>query len=261
MNEEKAVSARILDSYGDLCTQFYDLSKPEPPADAFRYYLGLCRHAHGPVLEAMCGSGRFLIPLLEKSIDIRGLDASPHMLSACRETCRRRGLTPVLYQQFLQDLLLPTRYRLIIIPAASFVLLPDPQQARTAIARLRDHLEPGGRLVLEIRTPHSATDEPGQWKGRWVERPDGATIVFSAVATYNPTTKIERQVNKYELFEHGKLAATELEHWDLRYYGKDEFAAMLAKAGLTRIRMTRPYGRTPSGDKDNAIVFSCYRSG
>ena len=42
----------------------------------------------------MCGSGRFLIPLLKRGFDIDGVDASPHMLQACRDHCQRLGLTP-----------------------------------------------------------------------------------------------------------------------------------------------------------------------
>ena len=34
----------------------------------------------GPVLDPMCGSGRFLIPLMEDGFDVHGFDASPTML-------------------------------------------------------------------------------------------------------------------------------------------------------------------------------------
>ena len=39
----------------------------------------------------MCGSGRFLIPILENGIDIEGTDASGHMLDNCRKKCAEKN--------------------------------------------------------------------------------------------------------------------------------------------------------------------------
>jgi 2-polyprenyl-3-methyl-5-hydroxy-6-metoxy-1,4-benzoquinol methylase len=71
-----------LDTYLNLCTQVYDLSKPTPPKDAYEFYYSYAAQAKGPILEPMCGTGRFLIPLLEEGFDIYGFDASEHMLKA-----------------------------------------------------------------------------------------------------------------------------------------------------------------------------------
>ncbi len=49
--------------YGSLCTEYYELERPNAPEDALRCYLQFAQEAHGPILEPMCGSGRFLIPL------------------------------------------------------------------------------------------------------------------------------------------------------------------------------------------------------
>ena len=51
-----------LGSYGRLCTEFYDLDKPEPPLAELERYARYAARAEGPVHEAMCGSGRFLLP-------------------------------------------------------------------------------------------------------------------------------------------------------------------------------------------------------
>ena len=61
----------------------------------------------------MCGSGRFLLPLLEAGVDIDGVDASPHMLAACAAKCAERGLRASLHEQSLHALDLPRRYRFI----------------------------------------------------------------------------------------------------------------------------------------------------
>ena len=141
-----------MDTYGKLCTEFYDLSKPEAPADALEFYLRHLDNTDGPVLEPMCGSGRFLIPFLERGIDIDGVDASPSMLQACHARCEKKGLHPKLYQQFLQEMELPRQYSYTFIPAGSFGLLTNPGDATEGLQRLYRHLLPGGKLILEIET-------------------------------------------------------------------------------------------------------------
>ena len=56
-------------TYGKLCTQFYDLDKPTAPPEALAFYLKHARQANGAVLEAMCGSGRFLIPMTQAFVN------------------------------------------------------------------------------------------------------------------------------------------------------------------------------------------------
>lgn len=58
-----------LDTYLSLCTQVYDLSKPAPPEEAFRFYREYVMRAKGAILEPMCGTGRFLLPLMEDGFD------------------------------------------------------------------------------------------------------------------------------------------------------------------------------------------------
>lgn len=71
-----------LDTYLRLCTQVYDLSKPNPPEDAYAFYRSYALNAKGPILEPMCGTGRFLLPLIDEGFDVQGFDASEHMLEA-----------------------------------------------------------------------------------------------------------------------------------------------------------------------------------
>ena len=105
-----------INPYGKLCTQFYDITKPSPPEDAFKFYLDQARHVGGSVLELMCGSGRFLVPLLQQGIDIDGSDASADMLEVCRAKCESLGLKTNLYQQTIEETKLSRKYELIIIP-------------------------------------------------------------------------------------------------------------------------------------------------
>ncbi len=62
-----------IDTYLNLCTQVYDLSKPKPPQDAYDFYRSYVEKTKGLILEPMCGTGRFLLPLLEESKGLTGV--------------------------------------------------------------------------------------------------------------------------------------------------------------------------------------------
>ena len=178
--------------YGKLLTEAYDLDKPEAPAQELAYYLDWIRASREPVLEPMCGSGRFLVPLLEAGIDADGVDASPDMLASCRRRCQERGLAPMLVEQRLHELDLPRRYGVAFIPADSFGLILDRAEASAALDRLFRHLLPGGRLLFEIQRPLPAPGRQDRWTGRWWTRPDGAHIVLRTITHYGLEERVAR---------------------------------------------------------------------
>lgn len=83
--------------------------------------------ANGPrVLELACGTGRILVRLAERGIDIDGLDFSDNMLSVCRDKLSRMApsRSPSLFCADMADFRLPCKeYGLIYIPVRSFMHL------------------------------------------------------------------------------------------------------------------------------------------
>ena len=147
----------MIDNYKNLCTEFYDLDKPTAPEDALDFYTNeILRHTQ-PVFEPMCGSGRFLIPLLQKGIEIEGSDASAEMLDECRKKAAALCLKPVLYYGLLQELELPAKFGLAIIPSGSIGLITGPGELKRSMDNLFKCLLPGGELILEILTTGNIT--------------------------------------------------------------------------------------------------------
>jgi ubiquinone/menaquinone biosynthesis C-methylase UbiE len=248
-----------MNSYKKLCTEFYDIDKLNAPTEALSFYLRYAEQTNGAILEPMCGSGRFLLPLLEKGFPIDGVDASGDMLQACREKGQRRGLTPVLFEQFLDRLELPRRYQLVIIPAGSFCLLIDPAQAKESLRRLHEIMVPGAYFVLEIERlmPLPPQNEP--WEGRWVNRQDGSKIVLSQLSHFNAVERVSHSIHRYDLIKDGRSLETEWEEFDVRFYEPDEFSTLLEAAGFRSIKYFKPYGQTELDDKDESLVFECIR--
>lgn len=247
-----------LTTYGKLSALEYALSNEEAPADALAFYLSHYEPGSGPVLEPMCGTGRFLIPFLQHGIPIDGVDASPHMLAACQQRCDQLALSVKLYQQLIQELDLPQRYRCIFLPDRAISLLYEKTIGLQTLRRLYDHLLPGGKLALDIQTPNYQTFVTGQWQGDWTTLPDGSIIVDHLLFQQDETEPILRALSKHELFVNGKLQETELNIYVERFYTEEEFAQMLKAAGFVDIEATQAFtGEAP--EEDDNIAFVCRR--
>jgi hypothetical protein len=245
-----------MSQYGKLSTEFYELDKPHAPPDAFDFYEAFAREAGGPIHEPMCGSGRFLLPLLAQGLDISGSDTSSHMLASCRKRAGVLGLTPELSQQALEQLSCARPPRLVFIPSGSFGLLLDDEVVTQALSRVYQTLAPGGTFLVEAERLQSAAPETsGVWGGRWVERSDGAKLLLSWLSQYSGAPNITSSVHRYELFKDGQLLASEYEDFRVRSYASDEFRSLLERAGFQRIEALKPYERAAADASDDAIVF------
>jgi len=250
-----------MSQYGKLSTEFYELDKPEAAPDAFDFYEAFARDAGGPIHEPMCGTGRFLLPLLAQGLDISGSDASANMLGACRKRAASLGLEPDLRQQSLQELECARAPSLVFIPSGSFGLLLDDALVRTALARVHRQLAPGGTFLVEAELQQPPQPElSGVWGGRWVERPEGGRIILSWLVQYSGAPNVTTNLHRYELVEDGKLIATHFEELRVRSYEPREFGNLLEAAGFREIEALKPYSREPWDDSDDAVVFSARKA-
>ena len=71
----------------------------------------------------------------------------PRCSRICRAKAADLGLVPRLYEQDMQALDLPRRYRTIIGSSSVLQLLAEVDAARETLRRCFDHLEPGGAFV------------------------------------------------------------------------------------------------------------------
>lgn len=250
-----------LSTYSDLCTQVYDLSKPTPPPDAYDFYHTYATEAIGPILEPMCGTGRFLLPLVEDGFDVHGFDASSHMLRALHEKARARNIEPRVWRGLIEDLSLSDNYGLILIPSGSFGLIVDRNKALEVLVKLCSHLSDDGVLVFEADTPQNTQAQTGVWKGSVWRRNDGKTIVASFMELPSEDN-ISTTIWRYELLDGTHVAKSEMEIIRVRQYDPALLTSLLKEAGFKNTALTKAFDRT-IGPKavDQVIVYECRKRG
>lgn len=236
--------------YGELCTEVYDLSKPLGHSFGdIEFYLERLSDMDGKVLEAGCGSGRVLIPLLQAGVDIIGLDSSKAMLDSCRRRCKTLNLNPELYEAQMHTFTLPYKFDAIIIPAGSFQLVESREQATAALNRFFNYLNPGGRLILDLFIPADFSTNSITTKTWNTLNNELITLEEKQIEVNMMEQKIVSLL-KYEKWKYGKLIQTELQMLPLRWYGKVEFELVLEKAGFKDVIKSADYvfGEEPTMD-------------
>lgn len=246
-----------LDTYLSLCTQVYDLSKPTPPQDAYEFYRYYAINARGPILEPMCGTGRFLLSLMEEGIEIHGFDASSHMLETLHKKAKLRNLNPKVERAFVENFQIKEKYGLIFIPSGSFGLIIDVSQAKASLKKFYDCLNDDGVLIFEAETLRAAPKPSGMWRGSVWAREDSKLIIANFL-DLPVQANVMSMLCRYELVDNHHVVHTEIENFKVRLYNSEQVIAMLKEIGFKTIKMLKAFEHSKNpDDTDEVIVYEC----
>jgi SAM-dependent methyltransferase len=203
---------------------------------------------HGqPALELGCGDGDPLIELRRRGLDVEGADSSADMLDRCRRNAAAAGVEATVYQQRMEALDLPRRYRSIFLAGPTFTLLPDDDAALAALRRIRAHLDGGGVALVPLFVPESVgADGIGEYSE--TTAPDGAVLRCGVVAQErDEAARTQLTTLRYE--RHAATEDTVVDRpWLIHWYTRDGFAALAEAAGLIATVVDDP-------DDENAFAF------
>ncbi len=226
------------------------------------FYLDLALKARGPVLEVACGTGRILIPCLQKGVDIDGLDLYATMLDGLRGKAAGLGLKPRLYAADMRDFTLPRRYALIFIAFNGFVhnLTTDDQLKTLRVCR--EHLLPDGELVFNVFFPGQEILGGEQnvpvLEGEAPHPRTGLPVRIYDTRTLNRVEQIQHsRIEIQELDPEGRVSVSHHSETDMRWTFKPEMDLLLRVAGYSRWHICGGFdGRPLASENDLMVVFA-----
>jgi SAM-dependent methyltransferase len=128
--------------------------------DDVLYYATLATESGGPVLEYGVGNGRVALPIARHGVELTGIDHSRPMLEDLRE---RLKAEPVEVQRKvhlrhgdMRSAKLARRFPLVICPFNVALHLYTRRDVERFLARVRAHLTPRGRFVVDLSIPSPA---------------------------------------------------------------------------------------------------------
>lgn len=245
------------ETYLDLCSRVYELSKPEPPPEIYAFYREYANNAEGRIIEPMCGTGRYLLPLLLEGFNICGFDLSPYMLSLLESKAKAKGIEPDIWQGSMDSFDESGPYDLVFIPDGSFCLLTDTESIMNALKTIYDNLAEGGIFVFDVETIHSVP-HLGKPKNILYRLDNGGMIIYTEFAHLKDN--LCSYICRYELVEDNEIKKTEIEEIRIILHEKNELSHMLMKAGFKEINDIKAFKKSQKpGEKDHTIVYECKR--
>jgi SAM-dependent methyltransferase len=239
--------------YGPLSTEFYDLNKPYASHEEIIAYKSLVKSSD-LILEAMCGSGRLLIPLLQEGLLVHGVDNSADMLASCRQRAQEKSVSPIVWNADVATMQLPYQYNAIIIAFGSFQLLYPRATAYTVLHNLKRHLLPGGMLIMDLFIPWNALCalETQDYEPREVVTCKGDSISLKTSITSNRLEQFFTGKNRYEKKAQDGSVQTEEENVLVCWYYRYEIELILAHNGFSNIHVIE---HAVNGEHDTTHLF------
>ncbi|MCC6626747.1 MAG: class I SAM-dependent methyltransferase [Chloroflexi bacterium] len=238
----------------DVFAPYYD---PEFAGflDDLPVYEGYAGGAGGPLLELACGTGRLLAPLAAAGHRLTGVDIAPAMLARARSRLAAAGLLEqvTLVQDDMRALerLDEARFRLAFCAINSFLHLPDQAAHLAALRAIHRHLDPGGRLVLDVFHPHP--DVLHGYDGRLaheetlVDPVTGDRVDKFVSRTLDTASQTIHTVFIYDRVDAAGLLHRLVAPFALRYIHRYELGLLLDAAGFVLEDLLGDYALNPFG--------------
>jgi SAM-dependent methyltransferase len=247
-----------MSSYAQL-SRYYDLENADR-VDDLPLWADLAREASGPVLELGCGSGRVALFLAREGFETVGVDNSPEMLALAG---KRLALSPRLaggvkfvsgdFRTFHLDRTFP----LILAPFNTFAHLVQTADIRAALATVRRHLTPAGRVALELPNPAAAlcADETGLALERsFRDEERGVTIQqFSSLRVDRAALCSSITWIYDEIDAEGRVTRTTVP-MTLRYFFPAEISLLFELEGLRATNFWGDYDRSLFEDNSPTLI-------
>ncbi len=253
------MNVQVESAYKGITVELYDLWFNERGISKdFIFYEKAIRKNDGLALEIGSGSGRLLLPYMQRGLRVYGVEPSNEMMLKCLDKASQLKLDPTIYPQYMQELNIPLLFSTIYIPLYAFQLLITEADIMGALQRFYLHLKPDGELLISLFVPSITPVSQGVWRVvRTVERPNDQAIVILSESSYsNRFEQIHTKLIRYEICIEERCVETYIKSTRSRWYHPRTLHAMLEKVGFEDISFGGDYSEAPANDGHESLVVS-----
>ena len=234
------------------------------------FYLDLATQSRGPVLEIACGTGRVLLPIARKGIEICGVDNSLPMLKILKEHFARepqevRQLVTV-QEGDMRTFCLNRKFPLVMIPFRPMQHMFTVEDQVAALRTAAAHLTDQGTLAFDVFYPKfemiwtKIGEEVPEME--WSPSSDRTKIVrrFFRKDSIDKINQIFSFTFIFRTYQAGELIQEETEPFRLCYYTYPHLRALFLLAGLEPIAEYGSFAKTPLDNTAEQMIFLLRKS-
>jgi SAM-dependent methyltransferase len=225
------------------------------------FYVGLACRSGGPVLEYGVGNGRIALPMARHGVDVVGVDWSRPMLDDARArltqepTDVRRRVR--LVRGDMRSVRLARRFPLILCTFNTALHLFTRSDVERFFGRVREHLAPRGRLVMDVSMPplEELTRDPGRphHAPRFRHPTAGVLVKNRERFDYDPVRQVLFVTSEFEPVKHPEKGwMTPLAH---RQFFPEELKALLHYNGFDVERVEGDFEGGPLTKASDVMVW------
>ncbi|MDT8305227.1 MAG: class I SAM-dependent methyltransferase [Anaerolineae bacterium] len=256
---------------GDIYRQiapYYDLIHARLTQDV-GFSLALAARNRGSVLELGCGTGRLLLPLARAGHPVTGLDNSmPMLLQAQRalagEPAEVRQRARLVAGDMTTFAFAKEHFSLVLVPYNTFMHL-DATAAAAAVRAVARHLQPRGRLFLDLANPFVVEQTPGDRLlslEQILTDPDtGAMVVITASNQLYPGAQ---QLEITWLYDASPAGGGPVERSvaqvNYHYYFPHQIELLLRQSGLRLEALYGDYNEEPFDEAAERLLVLAHKS-
>jgi SAM-dependent methyltransferase len=229
------------------------------------FYLDLATQSRGPVLEIACGTGRVLLPIARKGIEICGVDNSLSMLEVLKENLARepdevrQHIT--VQEGDMRTFRLNRTFPLVMIPFRPMQHMFTVEDQVAALKTAAAHLTDQGTLAFDVFYPKfemiwtKIGEEIPEME--WSPSSDPTKLVrrFFRKDSIDKINQIFSFTFIFRTYESGKLIQEETEPFRLCYYTYPHLRALFRLAGLEPIAEYGCFSKTPLDNTAEQMIF------
>ena len=244
----------IKNYYGNLCTEMYEILHKEAPLDELGFYISYAEKGMS-ILEPLCGSGRFLVPFLEKGFDIVGMDLSKELLAKLKEKAPEAKVVRGDILEFDSE----QRYDYIFISSGSVSLFTDMELCKAILLKMKYLLKKGGKFVFAVDTIADRCPDDSDYKiSISVKTKDGYDLILKNKNFYDENTQTQFSSSIYELYNEIELLQREEMDFQTHLYQLGEMEQYLQNVGFTNVKVYSSYEKTiAENNQAEMLLYEC----
>ena len=244
----------IINYYGNLCTEMYEILHDKAPQDELDFYLSYAEK-NKKILEIMCGSGRVLVPFLEYGYNIRGVDVSVKMLEKLKLKAPEADVEYADIAEYTTN----EQFDYIFISSGSVSLFTDMNLCQKILKKIKGLLAPAGKFVFAVDTiAAKCLDNDDYEMSVSVKMKNGFDLVLKTKNYFDVQQQIQFSPGIYELYDRDKLLKSEHMDFQTHLYKFGEMENYLREAGFTEIKTYSSFEKEIAiDDCCDMFLFEC----